>query len=209
MNIKKEAKRRSFVQAGATLFTDKGYSNVSVDAIAAEAGASKVTFYNYFDSKEALFEAVVLEARYPALQRMVAIAHDGPDLWQILFDTGMAFLRLKLNPDVIAIDRLVIAEAKRLPELARIYLASGPSQTLGAIQSLVEHLLERELLQSTEPLRTIGLHFMSLCEAGIYVRQIWGLDPYPPEEQLTTSVKAAIAAFIGAYAAPAHRLIPA
>lgn len=206
MNVKKEAKRRSFVQAGVALFTDRGYSNVSVDAIAAAAGASKVTFYNYFDSKEALFEAVVLEARYPALQRMAAIAHDGPDLWQILFDTGLAYLRLKLSPEVIAIDRLVIGEAKRLPELARIYYVNGPHQTLGVIQTLVDHLLARALLQSTEPVRTIALHFMSLCDSGIYVRQVWGLDPYPPEENLAASVTAAVAAFIGAYAAPAHRV---
>lgn len=205
MNVKKEAKRHSFVKAGVTLFTEKGYSNVSVDAIAAEAGASKVTFYNYFASKEALFEAVVLEARYPALQRIIAISHDGPDPRQILFDTGLAYLQLKLSPDVIAIDRLVIGEALRLPELARIYHINGPSQTLGAMQLLVEHLLARQLLQSTQPVRTIALHFMSLCDSGIYVRQVWGLDPYPPDEQLASSVKAAVAAFMGAYAAPAYR----
>lgn len=208
MNIKKEAKRRSFVHAGAALFTDKGYSDVSVDAIAAAAGASKVTFYNYFDSKEALFEAVVLEARYPALQRIVAIAHDGPDLWRILFDTGLAYLRLKLSPDVIAVDRLVIAEAKRLPALARIYHASGPNRTLEAIQTLVDYLLGRQFLVSTQPVRTVALHFMSLCDAGIYVRQVWGLDPYPSDEELSNSVSAAVAAFIGAYAAPSHRTIP-
>ena len=209
MNVKKEAKRRSFVQAGVRLFTEKGYANVGVDAIAALAGASKVTFYNYFASKEALFEAVVLEARYPALQRIVAIPHDGPDLWRILFDTGLAYLQLKLHPDVVAIDRMVIGEALRLPQLARIYHASGPSRTLDVIQTLVEHLLERQLLQARAPVRTIALHFMSLCDSGIYVRQVWGLDPVPTDEQLAASVEAAMTAFIGAYGPAGYRAPPA
>lgn len=202
MNVKKEAKRRSFVQAGSALFIEKGYSNVSIDAIAAGAGASKVTFYNYFASKEALFEAVVLEQRIPALQRMTAMPHDGPDLAQILFDTGLAYLQLKLSPEVVAIDRLVIGEATRLPELARIYHASGPTKTVGVVQVLMEHLLARQFLQSTQSVRTLALHFMSLCDSGIYLRQVWGLDPVPTDAQLATSVHSAVAAFIGAYAAP-------
>jgi AcrR family transcriptional regulator len=202
-NIKKEAKRRSFVRAGAALFIEKGFSNVSVDAIAAAACASKVTFYNYFVSKEALFEAVVLEARNPALERMVAVPHDGPDLAQILFDIGLAYLQLKLSPEVVAIDRLVIGEATRLPGLARIYHASGPNQTLEVVQGFIEQLLARQFLRPAQPVRTLALHFMALCDSGIYVRQVWGLDPYPTDEQLATSASAAVAAFIGAYAAPA------
>lgn len=205
MNVKKETKRRSFVLAGARLFAEKGYSNVSVDAIAAEARASKVTFYNYFDSKEALFEAVVLEARHPALQRIGALPHDGDDLWPILFDTGVAYLRMKLSPEVIATDRLVIAEATRLPALARLYYASGPSQTVAVLETLMGHLLERGLLAPGATARTLGLHFMSLCESCIYLRQVWGLDALPNDEQLTSNVKAAVYAFIGAYAAPAQR----
>jgi len=204
MNIKKETKRRSFVLAGARLFTKKGYSNVSVKAIVAEARASKVTFYNYFDSKEALFEAVVLEARYPALQRIGTLAHDGNDLRQILFDTGVAYLQMKLSPEVIATDRLVIAEAARLPALARLYHASGPSQTVAVLETLMGHLLERGLLAAEASARTMGLHFMSLCESCIYLRQVWGLDDIPNDEQLASNVKAAVYAFVGAYAAPAH-----
>jgi AcrR family transcriptional regulator len=208
MNIKKEAKRRSFMQAGAALFIEKGYSNVSVDAIAAGAGASKVTFYNYFASKEALFEAVVLETRIPAFERMLAVPRDGADLTQILFDIGVVYLELKLSPKVVAFDRLVIGEAKRLPELARIYHSSGPNKTLEVIQGLIEQLLARRFLQSTQPVRTLALHFMALCDSGIYVRQVWGLDPAPTGEQLATSASSAVAAFIGAYAAPAFRTAP-
>jgi AcrR family transcriptional regulator len=205
MNIKKEAKRRSFVLAGSALFIEKGYSNVSIDAVAAGAGASKVTFYKYFASKEALFEAVVLEQRIPALQRMIAIPHDGPDLAQILFNTGFAYLQLKLSPELVAIDRLVIGEATRLPELARIYHSSGPNKTLEVVQGHMQQLLSSQFLQSNQPVRTLALHFMALCDSGIYVRQVWGLDPFPTDEQLAASASAAVAAFIGAYAAPAFR----
>ena len=39
---------------------------------------------------------------------------------------------------------------------------------------------------------------MPLCESCIYLRQAWGLDDIPNDEQVTTNVKAAVYAFVGA-----------
>ncbi|MET7756623.1 TetR/AcrR family transcriptional regulator [Streptomyces sp. NPDC005389] len=51
-------KRQAIVRAARDLFLREGFG-VGMDAIAAEAGVSKVTVYNHFGSKEALFTAVV------------------------------------------------------------------------------------------------------------------------------------------------------
>ncbi|MER5307102.1 TetR/AcrR family transcriptional regulator [Streptomyces sp. NPDC002773] len=54
-------KRQAIVRAARALFLREGFG-VGMDAIAAEAGVSKVTVYNHFGSKEALFTAVVAGA---------------------------------------------------------------------------------------------------------------------------------------------------
>ena len=41
------------------LFLDHGFNGVSMDQLVASAGGSKATLYRYFDSKEALFEAII------------------------------------------------------------------------------------------------------------------------------------------------------
>ena len=52
-------RREEFVDVARRLIAAKGYANVSIDEVLAEAGASKGAFYHYFDSKGALLDAVV------------------------------------------------------------------------------------------------------------------------------------------------------
>jgi len=54
---------RRVMEAARGHFDAHGFERASVDAIAAEAGVSKMTIYSHFASKEGLFEAVV---RYAA-----------------------------------------------------------------------------------------------------------------------------------------------
>ncbi|HPH02179.1 MAG TPA: TetR/AcrR family transcriptional regulator [Spirochaetota bacterium] len=55
-------RRERIVQAALRLFSDDGYAATSMDAIATQAGFSKRTVYGYFESKEDILAAVVLEA---------------------------------------------------------------------------------------------------------------------------------------------------
>ena len=45
---KDQAKRLAILEAAKTLFMRNGYEGSSMDAIAAEAGVSKLTVYNHF-----------------------------------------------------------------------------------------------------------------------------------------------------------------
>jgi AcrR family transcriptional regulator len=51
--------KQKIVEAGATLFSERGYHNVTADEIARAAGASVGTFYAYFVDKRDLFLAVL------------------------------------------------------------------------------------------------------------------------------------------------------
>ena len=56
---KSAERRRQIVDAALSCFTRKGYSNTSIDDIAAESGLSKGSIYWYFDSKSDLFAQVI------------------------------------------------------------------------------------------------------------------------------------------------------
>ena len=56
-----ERKRASILAAARVVFTREGYAGASMDVVAAEAGASKRTVYQYFADKEELFAATVLD----------------------------------------------------------------------------------------------------------------------------------------------------
>lgn len=54
-----DTRREDLVHAAAKLFVSKGYHNTSVAGIVAELGLSHGTFYNYFDSRRDILDAVV------------------------------------------------------------------------------------------------------------------------------------------------------
>jgi TetR/AcrR family transcriptional repressor of mexJK operon len=56
------AKRAAILAAAQDLFLSQGVNGVSMDAISARAGVSKVTVYDYFGDKDRLFLAILSEA---------------------------------------------------------------------------------------------------------------------------------------------------
>lgn len=56
-----DAKRHSIVQSAQQILRDEGYSAATVERVIAVADISKGTFYHYFDSKDELVEAALLD----------------------------------------------------------------------------------------------------------------------------------------------------
>lgn len=61
-NTQVNPRRQELLAAAARTFEQSGYAATTIDAIAAAAGVSKGSVYNYFPSKEMLFEAVFEQA---------------------------------------------------------------------------------------------------------------------------------------------------
>lgn len=57
----KEFKRTAIIDAAAELFSQKGFHDVKVDDIASKLGYAKGTIYLYFENKEKLFNAIIIE----------------------------------------------------------------------------------------------------------------------------------------------------
>jgi TetR/AcrR family transcriptional regulator, mexJK operon transcriptional repressor len=194
---KTEDRRLSFVRAASKLFIERGFGAVTMEAVAAEAGASKATLYGYFDNREALFKASVIEAGKGGLHALEA-AKQGDDLRQVLYRLGVSYLELVTRPDVVEINRLIIGEAGRQPEMSRIFYEEGPRETILVINETIEALMDRGMLLRHELPQT-GLYFKALCEVSILERQLWGLDPTPDKETIDTAVNRAIDVFLAAF----------
>src|SRR5947209_690765 len=67
--------REALLDAAMEVFATAGYTGATVDAIAHTAGMSKAGFYWHFESKEAIFAAVV--ARYAPFVTIEQIIADG------------------------------------------------------------------------------------------------------------------------------------
>lgn len=197
MRVKTEARRKAIINAAGKLFLEQGYDAVTMAKIAAEVGGSKVTLYNYFPSKEAVFEAFVIEAGKANFERLLDLPEDA-DTVTTLKALGSNYLRLVLTPAVLDLDRLIIGEVRRIPELSRIFYENGPRKTLEDMDKVFARLLEKGGLRRCEP-RTLTWHFKGLCDGGLLERQLWGLESVPSDKQIDDAADAAVHVFLNGY----------
>ncbi|MFJ8083248.1 TetR/AcrR family transcriptional regulator [Streptomyces sp. NPDC096205] len=142
-----ELKRQAIVRAARELFLREGFG-VGMDAIAAEAGVSKVTVYNHFGSKEALFTAVITHALDEPLAGESAAALEGlaeaEDLRTALVDAARAWVHaVRTNDEVTALRNLVAAELHRFPELGEAWRHHGTESHHPAVANALRGLAEQ------------------------------------------------------------------
>jgi AcrR family transcriptional regulator len=110
---------RRILDAAASLFRRLGFDATSCDQVVAQAGAGKASLYARYANKEALFTAVVHDHVEHSLAPAGDISLDLP-LAARLQAVGHSLATHSLQPDVVALMRVVLATANRLPDLARL-----------------------------------------------------------------------------------------
>jgi AcrR family transcriptional regulator len=81
-------RRDTFVEAAQRLIQTRGYEQLSIADLLVETGASKGAFYHYFDSKEALLDAVIERITDAALAAVEPIT-SAPDCTAVEKLVGM------------------------------------------------------------------------------------------------------------------------
>ena len=132
-------KRAAIVRAATELFLRHGYQGTRTEQIAAAAAVSKQTVYTQFGDKERLFREIVLgttataEAFAADLVEAFAGVTAPRDIEPALRAVARCYLAAVLNPQVLALRRLVIGEASRFPDLAATYHQRVPARVLSAL----------------------------------------------------------------------------
>src|SRR5271163_2099130 len=133
------------------LFLGHGFGTTSIEAVAKRAGISKRTFYHRFPGKERLFEAVVRRLIERWLPPFDTGLLSPPDLADALRDAAEYMLRIALTSEALALHRLVIHEARRFPNLARIMHELGAASGIERIASHLEPRIKSGELRSMDP----------------------------------------------------------
>src|SRR6202046_1473657 len=119
--------RAAILRAARPIMLRDGLGGTTLDRVAAEGGIAKMTLYRHFPSKEALFEGLVTatsESMREALENAPAANTDKPIAMR-LADELSAFTSALIEPDGLALYRLIVADGWRFPELARVFEQSG------------------------------------------------------------------------------------
>jgi TetR/AcrR family transcriptional repressor of mexJK operon len=157
-------KRKLILDAATQAFLTHGYDGTSMDDVAALAAVSKPTVYKHFADKERLFYEIVLATTDPMseLVGLVDTAFSAArDLERDLRTFARQFLHALMQPDVLRLRRLVIANAERFPEMGRAWYEHGFERVLAALASQLERLTEQRAL-ATDDAHMAANHFVGL-----------------------------------------------
>lgn len=145
--------RQAILDAALELFADKGYFGTSLRDVATAVGVRESALYNYFKSKEALFDALILAHEHSKTQRLASLAGDGPigDARALLERLSLGSIETFLDPREQMLFRLLMSDGIRLARSGRFNLherlGSGPEH----MQELMRRLMAEGWLRNGDP----------------------------------------------------------
>lgn len=152
-HARRTAKRAQISRAARTLFLAQGFAGTSMDAVTAEAGVSKQTLYTYFPTKLDLLTAVLTEEidKLDLAESRTPPVNSVADLRAVLVQFASGFTTAILNPDSVALLRLILGEAFRIPELRNIVRVGLPTRVLMLTTDLVRTARDRGIVEAPNP----------------------------------------------------------
>jgi TetR/AcrR family transcriptional regulator, mexJK operon transcriptional repressor len=195
-------KRTAILEAAGTAFLNNGYLGTSMDEIAALARVSKQTVYKHFADKERLFVEIVTntvnQISDPVHEEALNLADSG-DIQADLRDLAGRLLTGVMQPRVLQLRRLVIAESSRFPGLGRTFYARGPGRTISALAAAFERLAVRGVLRLEDP-ELAASHFNWLImSAPLNQAMLLGTDEPLTSAELQRHVESAVRMFLAAH----------
>lgn len=183
-------RERQILDAAVAVFTDRGFQNASMDAVAERVGVTKPVLYTHFGSKDGLLLACIARARAELLDvTMTAVATaDGPEdilrrgtkaFFDYLDEQGPAWMLL-YSEATVAGEALESIRAQQTDFIAAVLAAQNPDadpQRLTAWAQVIVGASERLAIWRG------GLGTVSSAEATEYLMDlVWtGLGRRPAQ----------------------------
>ena len=195
-------KHEAILDAALSVFLERGYLGTSMDEIAAKAAVSKQTVYKHFADKERLFAEILL-ATTDEVERLVRwTVEEFADVRKIeqTFDRlAQRFLGALMEPRLLRLRRLVIANADRFPHLGRAWYESGFERVLSTLAESFKRLNAEGMLHTDDPLVAAN-HFVGmLLWIPINNAMFTGNEKPFSEAELHRLARASASAFLRAY----------
>src|SRR5271167_4920781 len=171
----RDQRREHIINVAREVFFEQGYTATSMSSIAARLGGSKGTLYNYFKNKEELFGAQVRAMCGHAADRIQEATVEG-DPVETLTRLGEQYLQHLFSEQTVRMFRILVAEAQRSPELARIFYEVGPARGRRGLQTYLEKAKAGALLDLPD-CALAAEQFLELCKGSTHLQFLLNLIP--------------------------------
>lgn len=191
-------KRRQILEGARAVFMAAGFDGASMGEIAKAANVSKGTLYVYFDSKEALFEALTLEEKRCLAEAMFCFDVEDPDVRTVLIGLGHSYLVEMIRPDHVALIRMVIGATEKFPRFGQAFYEAGPAQGVARLSAYLDTQVAAGRLRRSDT-TLAAKHFLHLCQAGLLTRLLFSAGGPVEAGEIEIRVEEAVRVFLAGY----------
>ena len=204
---KRDQRRETILEIAGDVFYEEGFAGASMSSIAARLGGSKGTLYNYFESKDELFEAFVRERCSSFWESVFSVAADEHlKVRELLPLVGEAFIRM-LDEKLVRLIRILIAESQRSPHMSRIFFDTGPEAKVRQLAGYLEAAKARGEIDAPD-CTVAARQFLALFRGSFYFERLLNLVGPQDEGRARQEIAAAVDMFLAAYARPELKAAP-
>jgi AcrR family transcriptional regulator len=190
---------RRILEAARSHFYAHGLERASVDAIAAEAGVSKMTIYSHFGSKEGLFEAEVRDRTERVVGGLAgAEALDPLQPRKALLAIGEQFLVLAREDEALGQFRSLYGAAGVQPEACRAFYRQGADRLIGDLAAYLRRADAAGTLKVRHPRQAADL-FLAMFLGDGHIRGLLMLE-MPDAAENKALLREAVRVFMAGYA---------
>ncbi len=191
-------KEQQILAGAALVFAESGYGGASMSRIAAAAGVSKGTLYNYFPGKRELFAAFVQRTCAEHLKLIFDRLDPAAPAEASLRRIGERVLAVQSSDAGLLIYRMVVGEAARFPELAEAFEESGPRRAKAQMADWVRTQVAAGRLEVPDA-GFAAEQLFALMQTRLLQRRRMGLPQPADEPDAAYVVSAAVRLFLLAY----------
>ena len=192
------AKRQQILHGAEAVFTECGYEGASMSRIANEAGVSKGTLYNYFDSKSTLFAVFIEQKATLSLAHIFQKASEEEDPVQALHAIALLMLEMILSPANLTLYRIIVSEASKFPHLAHVFWNAGPCRAIEHMKAWIEQQVASGRLEVDDP-AFAAEQFFALCQTRIATRRRLQITKDTSAADIDLVVQGAVRLFLRGY----------
>lgn len=147
------------------MFSTLGYTNTSMDELAAQAGLTRGALCYHFGDKKGLLSAVVKQLDIEMDTRLKTISDTTEDIWEGFRNRCRAYLKMAQEPEI---QRIVLRDARAILGNAPI---EAQRNCIKSMQTILHELVRQNIVIQSDPEAIAVLIYGILAEASFWIAE--------------------------------------
>src|ERR1700761_5483404 len=169
-------KRAAILEAAKALFIRNAFAGTSMDAVAAEAGVSKLTVSSHFGDKDNLFREVIRARIQDLVPEDIFRYEPQADVREMLLKIALHHAHLECDVQNVGTFRAILSDCRQgNPRYGKLLWEEGPERTYGLMKQLLQQAVDAGQLDIPDVGSAAG-QFLSLVKGEMLMRRMFGCE---------------------------------